>query len=522
MSEAVRYNDRVLGLPRQIWAYAAVIFLIIFFFWDVGNLLAPRQGTESLYVQISKEMFETSNYLSPVYRGENHWSKPPLQYWLPMPFYALFGGFSLTAARMTMGVISLIASLTIVFFLTRQKIKLNPSKAIIIILSSFGILKFSRTFMMEIPFALLPLISSLCFFDYLETRKMKMLIIAVVTMAAGALVKGPVSLIMGIASLSLYSVISWRYFKKLIILDVLKLFLASVLLSSIWYLLCYQKFGQEFIQYFFFRENLGKFGQKESMSSVKLIQGLFLFTFPWLHLINTRQLKRKLSNPFYIFILSHFLIFFFIWFIPSQKSHHYAMPGFAFWLVLIMGNPKSFVRDRFSRFLFWFQIVLLLLISIIFLYFSNNLLDLALALVPIIFLLFSIKLNVSTYGMGISFVVLYTAIATRFYLPLMPNKGVESLLTNTQASIHYNDRRPFFLEQRLGRKVEVYDPSQVKKGDYIITPMKRGLDIPLTKVDLIFSWEKWKRKVRRKDIYQAISQRNLKYLKSSYVLYESI
>ena len=73
----------------------------------------------------------------------------------------------------------------------------------------------------------------------------------------------------------------------------------------------------------------------KSMSGLKIIQGLIIYTFPWLHLITHRPL-RFLSDwktsSFKTFLLIHFFIFFVIWFIPSQKSHHYAMPAFAFGL----------------------------------------------------------------------------------------------------------------------------------------------------------------------------------------------
>lgn len=519
MYPEINNNDKVYG-HKLLWAVLTTAVFAVFYLWDIGNILAPRQGTESLYVQISKEMFEAKSWLTPIYRQEAHWSKPPLQYWLPMPLYALFGGFSLTIARLSMAFVSFASIGLIILLLKRQRIELNPLKIAIIFLSSFGILKFSRIFMMEIPLALFPLIGALCVFDYLKSRSKLMWFISVLSIGAGGLVKGPVSLAMGYLSLFLYSLYSFRVEKKYIFKDLILIIFSSTLVSSIWYFLCFQKYGMEFINYFFLRENLGKFGQEKSMSALKIVQGLLIYTFPWFHLISFRQIKRKLDQPLYVFIGIHFLVFFFIWFIPSQKSHHYAMPGFVFWMLFLLNNSKSFVRSQFSRFLFWFQISLLILVSIIILYFSDSLINVGLALIPILVILFSIKLNMSSVGIGFSFVALYTVLASRFYLPLIPNVEIEKRLQNKNIQVFYNDRRPFFLEERIGRKVEVYQDSKFASGDYILTPINRMAKVDATKFERIQSWDKWKRKAELIDLIQAIKLRDLKPLKSTYVLYK--
>ena len=520
MNENVRNKGHFLGLTSFQWSLLSGLLFIFAFIWDIGNILAPRQGTESLYVQISKEMYELGSYLTPMYRGEAHWSKPPLQFWLPMPLYALFGGFSLTLARLSMALTSIASTGFIFWLLKRQNITLIPVKVGIIFLSSFGILKFSRIFMMEVPLALLPLLGALAFYDYLQSRSKLMWGLSILFIGLGGLVKGPVSLVMGHASLASFWLYHLKWRRKNIFNDVLLTIVCSLCVCSIWYLLCFQKHGMEFINYFFLRENLGKFGQSSSMSPLKIIQGLVIYTFPWLHLIRIKQFKQQLTNPLFVFLLIHFLIFFLIWFIPSQKSHHYAMPGFVFWLVILLINPRSFIRDKLSRFLFWLEVTILLLLSFIFLYFSNSVVELAIALIPVMLLLFSIHHHVSSYGIGISFVILFTMISSRFYLPLIPNTGVEALLKQKHISVFYNDRRPFFLEERLGRKVKLYSKNSIVSGDYIVTPKNRVKQLETSRLESLFSWEKWKRKVVLDDVMNALKQRNLKYLKSSYILYK--
>ena len=502
------------------WKYLAMLLLVSLFLWDIGNILAPRQGTESLYVQISKEMYEKQSFVTPIYRGEAHWSKPPLQYWLPMPLYYLSGGFSLAAARSSMAIMSIFSLSLLLFFLSRLGEKLDFTKSAMIFLASFGVLKFSRIFMMEIPLALMPLVGSVGFYYYLQTKKTRYLLLSSLFIGLGGLVKGPVSLAMGFASIGLFGLVQHVYFEKNHLKSILNLVGLSLLISSIWYFICLKQYGTEFFNYFFLRENLGKFGQESSMSPLKIVQGLFIYTFPWFHLVRfgPKTINSRVKDPLFCYLLIHFFIFFIIWFIPSQKSHHYAMPSFAFWITLILINPQSMTRNKISRFLFWIQVGALLLLSSLFLYFSNTLIELALALTPIVVLLFSIKMKQSTYGIAISFVALFTTIIVRFFLPLVPSDRIEKLMTDPARNIYYNDRRPFFLEQRLNRKVKLYGPGKAIRGDLIMGTQARLNLIAEQNLKNVGVWDKWKRKVTKKEVYLALIKRDLSYLKSSYHL----
>src|SRR5690606_32813629 len=85
------------------------VFALAFFLmaWDIGNLDAIRQGTEGFYLQISKEMAQANSWLTPLYRGQAHWSKPPLHFWMPFPLYTIGLFETTTAARLTILVFSL-------------------------------------------------------------------------------------------------------------------------------------------------------------------------------------------------------------------------------------------------------------------------------------------------------------------------------------------------------------------------------------------------------------------------------
>ena len=98
--------------------------------------------------------------------------------------------------------------------------------------------------------------------------------------------------------------------------------------------------------------------------------------------------------------------------------------------------------------------------------------------------------------------------------------GVEKLLSNSKVTVFYNDRRPFFLEQRLNRSISIYQVDLLKKGDYVLTPQARVNQLSLENLELIYSWDKWKRTTVKSDILDALIKRDLKFLKSKYHLYK--
>ena len=504
-------------------ALIGLLIAVILLFWDIGNPLAPRQGTESLYVQISKEMFEAGSFLTPLYRGEAHWSKPPLQYWLPMPLYGLFGGFSLAIARLSMGLISVATFFAVFMFLRRQNQRVDLLTSGAIFFASFGVMKFSRIFMMEIPLAFFPLIGALGFYDYLQSKSKWSFALAVISFGLGGMVKGPVSLAMGFASLGTFCLYEFVFHRRNILMPTLMIITSATLFSSIWYVACYLEYGQEFIDYFFLRENLGKFGQKKSMSGLKIIQGLIIYTFPWLHLITHRPMRffgDWKSSPFKTYLLIHFIVFFVIWFIPSQKSHHYAMPAFAFWIVLLLLKK----RDSFGKkhlvyqILFYLQVFLLLALSSLCVYFSANLSQLALGLTPLVLICLCLRFKNKEYLLGLSFLFLFSVGISRFYLPVIPNEHVEKVMQNSQINLFLNDRRPFFLEQRLNRKVYLLSEKSPSLGDLILTPKRRKL--PTANISELHRWNKWKRKVSFEEFMTAIKTRRLDSLKSEYILFK--
>ena len=193
------------------------IISLFFYLFDIGNLDGVRQGTEALYVQIAKEMAAANSFLVPLYRGEPHWSKPPLQFWMGMGFIKVFGGFSLGIARSSMVFVSFLSSLYLSKIL-RVFLRVKSLDVLVLFLGCFGTLKFSRTFMMEVPLMFLPVISLYKYYEYLIQRNNKDLVLSILIGALAFLVKGPISMVMAVFSLGVFFIFEYDSYGTLFLI----------------------------------------------------------------------------------------------------------------------------------------------------------------------------------------------------------------------------------------------------------------------------------------------------------------
>ncbi len=517
---------------EQLLFIGSFVLVIFYLFWDIGNLSGIRQGTEALYLQVSKEMFEAGSFLTPLYRGEHHWSKPPLHFWLPFPLYQLSGGYSLLMARAAVAIFT-ITSVIYISFKLKKEILVSFYLPFFIFIGSMGIFKFSRTFMMEIPFSILPMIAMFIFWDYLQNKKKVYLMSAVVFLALSVLIKGPITIVMSFLGLLSYQIYLLYSERKSIFKECFYLLFLSTMLASSWFALCYIEYGQEFFDYFFIRENMGKFGQK-SMPSIKLVQGLLLYILPWLYAIPLMFSYIAKDNKAYKNIIIYFfslsLGFFFIWFFPAQKSHHYALPVLPFILTLLVIVTHEVGMN--SKIIKWGQLPIVLLfivIELLLLYFSTSGYEYIVHFVVLITWMlasyFYMRRN-GLYGILFStmgFILFWVLSLNTLFLPVVPPDVVQ-LVKQSEKVIFLNDRRSYFFEEALGTRVKAVSVGEARKilsedAGYIIVYEARFGRKNIEQYNIIAQWKKWIRKVKWKNVVTAIRERNIHYLQENiYIL----
>ena len=536
---------KLINSPQQKYLLP-ILLVFVGFIWEISNLDALRQGTEGFYLQISKEMFQQKSFLTPLYLDHPHWSKPPLHFWMPFPLYFLNGGPSIAFARITVLLLS-ISSLALFCHWILKRFKIPFPVSFLFFASSIGFLKYSRIFMMEMPLTLLTVLAVVYFYEYLEEKRRRDFVLSVIFLAMASLIKGPVAFVMAGLSLGSYQIYTYVTFKRIFIKPLFVLFSIATVLSSIWYIACYLKYGYYFIEYFFIRENLGKFSS-QSYPLKSVIQGLLVYSFPWclfIPLLYSNVWKttlKKLHSPDsrgIIFLALNFLCFLILWMIPNQRSHHYAIPSLPFFLALLLiGVYRSypyFEKGIVSKISKWILLVInCILISVLSL--SLTIKDLPsdpqsilVTCLSIAFLiwqsvnLFKMKHQlVLTTFLSLTFLWVYTL--PKFYLPTVPQEVVRSIQTNRKKEVAIVFRKPYFIEEAINKKVTPLDKRNIEQyiqnhKEFYIVHESLFNELKLGKLaQVIHSWPIWRRGRRPKEIFSAIKSGELSSLRENLLL----
>lgn len=518
-----------------------LLFLIIIglLFYDIGNINAIRQGTEGFYLLISQEMYEAGDLLSPRVYGDFHWSKPPFQFWLPMPFYYLFGGSFLAWSRISILLFSLISALLISFWYEKE-LKRNWFEAFGFLLFPVYFIKYSRIFMMEMTLTYLTTLGLLYFYSYLKKPNAKNLLTGSLICGLSVLVKGPVSLVMLTPPIFAFS---WLFGKRDIKRPFIYLTVATIV-GSLWFFLSYLKFGTEFFNYFFIRENLGKFAAKNyPISSV--IQGLFIYSFPAILLLIPIIRERKkllISDSKNIFFIFGFICFYFLWFLPKQKSHHYAVPAIPLLLLFISYNFKQLNRETIKKSLKRFEIIsggifaLGLLIVALTFYFKDDLkpngmreliMGAFFCLATWSYLKKKPIRKLETLRFILPMIFLWQFILPLGILPTVPNRVVEKIQKGGKTFVAY--RKPFFIKEAVQKDVELFPQTglsspEIKKGDLVFVGSRDiANSLPsFSNFKVLDSWTVWKRGSKAREILNALKSKSLSQLQEQFFLIKKI
>ncbi|MCF8058058.1 MAG: hypothetical protein K9K67_02085 [Bacteriovoracaceae bacterium] len=511
------------------------IIIVSLFFFDIGNLDGLRQGTEGFYLLISQEMYEAGDLLTPRIYGQYHWSKPPFQFWLPIPFYHIFGGSFLTSARVAVLIFSL-ACCVLISLWYQNELKRNWYEAFGFLVCPLYFIKYSRIFMMEMALTYLTTLGALYFFSYLNKRKYIDLFLSSAFSGLSLIVKGPVSFAMLFPPAAIF----WFFKTKKEIKPLILFLFFSVLIGSLWFILSYWRFGYEFFNYFFIRENLGKFTAK-NYPIRSVIQGLFIYSFPiFLFLIPTiKHTKAKdYKLPINFFFILSFIFFYFLWFIPKQKSHHYAVPSIPILALFICYNYNRLNKTIKQKFLKTINLILSFILFIgigplILFFFFREDLELSNSRPFFLGAVFCLGLwswlqdkrvkKLEILSLVIPLVFYWQFLIPLGILPVAPKKV--AVLAQTKTTLFVSYRKPFFIKEALEREIELMpigglNSSDIKTGDLVFIEKSVFLNSQkdLHNYKILHSWRVWKRGSRFSQITNAILSKDLKSLQESYTL----
>ncbi len=272
-------------------------------FFRLGSL--PLCGPdEPRYARIAEEMGNRGDWVTPVLEGKPWLEKPPLYYWIAIPFYSLFENHEV-AARIGSALCALIASFAIFWLGVSRWSQRAGFVAAASLLTSLGFIGFGRSASTDMPFTccLTLFFAILLSGSDSANRKAGYLrtLVAYACLGLAVLAKGPVAIILagGILLCVWYLDERGGLFRTWMILPGT---IITALVSIPWFWLAFKQNGFAFIATFFINHNLARYTTDIHHHSqpfayyIPVLLGLLFPWTSWLPLLFSRSLLKEIRR----------------------------------------------------------------------------------------------------------------------------------------------------------------------------------------------------------------------------------
>jgi len=448
---------------------------------------------EGAFSEATREMLESGNYITTYLNGHLRFDKPILIYWLQALSVKTFG-LNEFALRLPSALAASLWAFAVWHFAKRffsQKVAFYAT------LTMLGALQINLIAKAAIADALLNLFIALSLFMvwlYLESGRYRYLYIAFGAIGFGFLTKGPVAVLIPLATTFLYLLIrrDLQHFFKIVFNPIGIVIFLSI--SMPWYILEYLEQGEKFINGFFLKHNLARFSTAfESHSGSYfyyipvVLLGFLPFTTPLLKALY--RIKNLFKAPLTRYLLIWFLFVFLFFSLSGTKLPHYVIYGYTP-LFLFIGLTMAKSKMPYN----WGFLIPTLLLLVLLLFFPfildhippknsyyealfqagkvvfNLKFQIITAILILIFILLrymqltqelKVALLAALFGLYINFVVI------RNYALVVQEPIKKAALYAKQQSLHvmlYHFTKPSFLVYRQ----ELSPEKKPKPGDYLL------------------------------------------------------
>lgn len=319
--------------------YLLILLVVAGIFLIVGNNILPfTDPDEVFYVGTAKEMAENHTWTVPFLFGHPQFEKPILTYWL-LRVGALAFGFSGFAMRFFPALFGIVGVFTVYYlalkaFNDRRKAFLSA-----LVLVSGGLyIGLARTVFTDMIFSILILLSLAAFYaGYLDRRRAFIMTVLSLSFAGLAvLTKGPLGLIIPLMVVAVFLTIrrEWRVVRVFAVMVGL---LCFGLIALPWYLEMYHRFGQQFINEFFYNCHWRRLMEAEHASNDTwyfYLSGILGGMMPWTILFlggmweSFRNVMKRDASPFYLFLAVWVVVVFVLFQSAHSKLISYVFPLF--------------------------------------------------------------------------------------------------------------------------------------------------------------------------------------------------
>ena len=357
--------------PAIYWPIWLFFWLAISVFWfatlGLRDLIHPDEGR---YAELSLEMLQSGDWITPRLNGLLYFEKPALQYWMGALSFLCFG-INEFAARFWPGITGLLAILSV--GLTGRRIWGCGNFAALVMTGSFWVIGNSHFLTLDSGLMFF-LCVALCGFLWaqnddasLNERRYGMWI-AWAAIAGAMLSKGLVGLLIPGSTLVLYTLISrqWAIWRRLQLLPGLAIFL---LLAAPWFWLVSTR-NPGFAEFFFIREHFTRYltvAAKRPGPIWYFVPILLVGFLPWTSLLPrliTENGSRKPPTGFqaerFLLIWAAFIFVFFS--LSHSKLPSYILPLFPA-LALLLGSTLKHASAASLKKHLWLPLAVWVLVT---------------------------------------------------------------------------------------------------------------------------------------------------------------
>ncbi|MDX2448785.1 MAG: glycosyltransferase family 39 protein [Desulfobacterales bacterium] len=333
--------------------YAAFLAAVVLFSLFIGLGSVPLfDEDEGAYSEVTREMLQSGDFVTPRLNGDTFFHKPPMIYWVQAASVKLFG-LNEFALRLPSALAS-VAWLLLLFRFARRYF--NSAVAWYAVFFVATSLQTSIVAKAAIADALLNLFVTLAMFSiyaYYRHERKRDIYLTFVLMALGFLTKGPIAILIPFVASGVFFGIKRRWalwFKA--IFNPLGWGLL-LLIALPWYVALYLQHGRGFIDEIFFTHNVSRFQtafEGHSGSLFYYIPVILIGMIPHTaFLIKAATRTRALLKDELNLYLAIWFVFVFILFsLAGTKLHHYILYGYIP-LFLFMAQAVGHLRHFRSQ-----------------------------------------------------------------------------------------------------------------------------------------------------------------------------
>lgn len=353
----------------------ALVAVAVSFYLNIGAV-PLFDLDEGAFSEATREMFLRGDFISTFLDGVPRYDKPILIYWLQAASMWVFGVNEL-AFRLPSALAATLWVLAVFGFVRRVRDERSGLLAAIITATAFEVSVMAKAATADALLNLFIASALFCVYLYWKERERRWLLFTFACIGLGFLTKGPVAVLVPLAVSCLFFSVKKQFkaWLKMVFNPLgIVIFLA---IAMPWYVAQYLKEGDAFIQGFFFKHNIDRFGGAMEQHGggifyylpVLLVAVLPFTTVFVKALLNVRQVVRDELGLFAVIWLAFVVGFFSL---SGTKLPHYVLYGLSGMFIVMALFVNEVGTDKWGagklnskRWLFMPQLVLFVVLLLL-------------------------------------------------------------------------------------------------------------------------------------------------------------